>query len=177
MFPLVLYPPLILRLCIALFAVAEGWLLLDIRWFVLFFLHHIQVADIEHRLLSLFIDCIIVTFYIKSIGGLLSNKRNQLLISHWLLLTDIMTKRRRSDPVLWHKPLHQLKCQKGIVTTQTTPQISSMEQQLRTDLGRSVGVTTVTQLVWLTWFAGPPSHSPQQPCYQKDTHLTSSGLS
>ena len=27
----------ILRLCIALFAVAEGWLLLDIGWFVLFF--------------------------------------------------------------------------------------------------------------------------------------------
>ena len=37
MFPLVLYPPPpILRLCIALFAVAEGWLLLDIGWFVLF---------------------------------------------------------------------------------------------------------------------------------------------
>ena len=30
-------PPL--RLCIALFAVAEGWLLLDIGWFVLFFTH------------------------------------------------------------------------------------------------------------------------------------------
>ena len=36
MFPLVLPPPPILRLCIALFAVAEGWLLLDIGWFVLF---------------------------------------------------------------------------------------------------------------------------------------------
>ena len=30
-------PPLILRLNIAYFAVAEGWLLLDIGWFVLFF--------------------------------------------------------------------------------------------------------------------------------------------
>ena len=29
--------PLLLRLCIALFVVAEGWLLLDIRWFVLLF--------------------------------------------------------------------------------------------------------------------------------------------
>ena len=29
--------PPILRLCYALFAVAEGWLLLDIGWFVLFF--------------------------------------------------------------------------------------------------------------------------------------------
>ena len=35
MFLLVLYPP-ILRLNIAYFAVAEGWLLLDIGWFVLF---------------------------------------------------------------------------------------------------------------------------------------------
>ena len=34
----------------------------------------------------------------------------------------IKTKRRRSDPVLWQKPLHQQKCQKGKVTTQTTPQ-------------------------------------------------------
>ena len=48
---------------------------------------------------------------------------------------------------------------------------SSIKQQLRTDLGRSVGVTTATQLVWLTWFTGPPSHSLQQPCNQKDTHL------
>ena len=60
------------------------------------------------------------------------------------------TKRRRSDPVLWQKPLYQQKCQRGKVTTQTTPQKSSIKQQLRTDLGRSVGVTTATQLVWLT---------------------------
>ena len=36
MFPLVLYPSH-LRQCIALFAVVEGWLLLDIGLFVLFF--------------------------------------------------------------------------------------------------------------------------------------------
>ena len=34
------------------------------------------------------------------------------------------------------------------VTTQTTPQKSLIKQQLRTDLGRSVEVTTATQLVW-----------------------------
>ena len=39
---------------------------------------------------------------------------------------------------------------KRAVTTQTTPQKSSIKQRLRTDLGRSVGVTTATQLVWLT---------------------------
>ena len=27
-------------------------------------------------------------------------------------------------------------------------------QQLWTDLGRSVGVTTATQMVWLNWFTG-----------------------
>ena len=59
-------------------------------------------------------------------------------------------KRKRSDSVLWQKPLHQQKCQKGKVTTKTTPQKSSIKQRLRTDLGRSVGVTTATQLVWLT---------------------------
>ena len=60
------------------------------------------------------------------------------------------TKRRRSDPVLWQKPLYQQKCQRDKVTTQSPPQKCSIKQQLRTDLGRSVGVTTVTQLVWLT---------------------------
>ena len=39
---------------------------------------------------------------------------------------------------------------KGQVTTQTTPQKSSIKQRLRTDLGRSFGVTKATQLVWLT---------------------------
>ena len=61
--------------------------------------------------------------------------------------TEQKRKRRRSDPVLWQKPLHQQKCQKGKVT-QTTPQKSSIKQQLRTDLGRSVGVTTATQLTF-----------------------------
>ena len=59
-------------------------------------------------------------------------------------------KRKRSDSVLWQKPLNQQKCQRGKVTTQTTPQKSLIKQRLRTDLGRSVGVTTATQLVWLT---------------------------
>ena len=53
-----------------------------------------------------------------------------------------------------------VKIKKDKVTTQTTPQKRSIKQQLRTDLGRSVGITTATQLVWLTWFTGPPSHSP-----------------
>ena len=51
-----------------------------------------------------------------------------------------------------------------------TPPKSSFTQRLPTDLGRSVGVTTATQLVWLTSLRTQPSHSPQQLCNQ-DTHL------
>ena len=38
---------------------------------------------------------------------------------------------------------------KGKATTQTIPQKISITQRLRTDLGRSVGVTHAIQLVWL----------------------------
>ena len=68
-------------------------------------------------------------------------------------------------------PYTSRKSQKGKVITQTTPQKSSITQRLRTDLGRSVGVTTATQLVWLSGLRAQPSHSPQQPCNQKDTYL------
>ena len=71
----------------------------------------------------------------------------------------IVTKKKRSDSVLWQKPLLQQKCQNGKVTTQTTPQKSSITQRFRADSGRSVGVTTVTKLVWLNRFTGaqPPN--------------------
>ena len=64
-------------------------------------------------------------------------------------------KRTKSDSVLWQKPIHQQKCHKGKVTTQTTPQKCPITQRLLTDLERSVGVTTATKLVWLIWFTGP----------------------
>ena len=66
--------------------------------------------------------------------------------TQFVVSTSFMTKRRRSDPVLWQKPLHQQKCQMGKVTTQTTLQKSLIKQQLRTDLGRSVGVTTTMNI-------------------------------
>ena len=90
------------------------------------------------------------------------------LCQHSTSITN--TKRRRSDPVLWQKPLYQQKCQRGKVTTQTTPQKSSIKQQLRTDLGRSVGVTTATQLVWLT---GLRAHlpTPRNSRVIKRTHI------
>ena len=57
------------------------------------------------------------------------------------------------------KALTPTEMSKGQVTTQTTPQKSSIKQRLRTDLGRSVGVAQpkATQLVWL---AGLRAHLP-----------------
>ena len=68
-------------------------------------------------------------------------------------------------------PAEMSKRQSQKVTTQTTPQKSSITQRLRTDLERSVGVTTATKLVWLTGLRTQPSHFPQRPCNQKDTHF------
>ena len=50
-------------------------------------------------------------------------------------------KRRRSDLVLWQNPLYQQKIRKPKDNTQTPPK-TSITQRLRTDLGRSVGVTS-----------------------------------
>ena len=108
------------------------------------------------------IECFIWTSYRKMTCKIFKSTHNSfqwtqfqfhsadLIFQSKLILGNIKTKRRRSDPVLWQKPLHQQKCQKGKVTTQTTPQKSSIKQQLRTDSGRSVGVITATQLLWLT---------------------------
>ena len=54
--------------------------------------------------------------------------------------------RRRSDSVLWQKPLYQQKIRKSIDNTKTKPK-SLITQRLRTDLGRSIGVTPVIH-VW-----------------------------
>ena len=50
-----------------------------------------------------------------------------------------------------------------------TPPKTSITQQLRTVLGRSVGLTTAIQLVWSNWLTGSkPFQQPQKQCYQKD---------
>ena len=68
-----------------------------------------------------------------------------------------------------HSPTEKSKEQRDNIKT---PPKTSIAQRLWTDLGRSVGVTAVTPLVWLNRFtSAQPSHLPQQPCNQKDTHL------
>ena len=53
-----------------------------------------------------------------------------------------------------------------------TPTKTLIAKRLRIDLGRSVGVTNATQLVWLNGFTGSqPSRLPQKMCNQKDTYL------
>ena len=70
-------------------------------------------------------------------------------------------KRKQFDSVLWQKPLHPQKNPKSNMTTQKRYQKSSIPQRLRTDLGRSVGVTTVTRLVWFNRLtSAQPSHLP-----------------
>ena len=55
-------------------------------------------------------------------------------------------------------PLYQQKIRNSKDNTQT-PSKTSITQRLRTDLGRSDGVKTVIQLVWLNRFTGTqPSH-------------------
>ena len=65
-------------------------------------------------------------------------------------------KRKRSDSVLWQRPTANSKKQSD---NKITLLKTSIEQRLLTYLGRSVGVTTVTKLVWLNQFTGSqPSH-------------------
>ena len=122
-----------------------------------------QKNDSWHCVLPVFTWKLIVTHLSK----ILSVDNSKV----WVINLGLQrTKRRRSDPVLWQKPLYQQKCQRDKVTTQTTPQKSSNKQQLRTDLGRSVGVTTATQLVWLT---GLRAHlpTPRNSRVIKRTHI------
>ena len=60
---------------------------------------------------------------------------------------------------------------KTMDSLKTSPN-TSITQPLRTDLGVSVGVTLVIQLVQLNRFTSTtPSHQPQKLCNQKETHL------
>ena len=57
------------------------------------------------------------------------------------------------------------------MTTQTTQQKCSITQQLRIDLGRSVGVTTANQLVWITGFR-VHHPTPRISCVIKRKHIS-----
>ena len=76
----------------------------------------------------------------------------------------IKTKRKISDSVLWQKPLHPQTNPKSLVTKKKkTSTKTSIIQRMRTDLGRSVGETAVTLLVWFNQFtSAQPSHTPQK---------------
>ena len=66
-------------------------------------------------------------------------------------------------------PIPTEKSKKQHDKTQTLPK-TSITQLLWTDLGRSVGITIATQLVWLNRFTGAQnSHLPQKLCNQQDT--------
>ena len=75
-------------------------------------------------------------------------------------LINNMRKRKRSDSVLWQEtPTPTTETSKKQRDNMKTPPKTLITQLLQTDLGRSVGVTAVTQLVWLNRFMSPqPSH-------------------
>ena len=75
------------------------------------------------------------------------------------------TKRKREE--IWLSPVTKslipIEMSNGQRDNTKTPPNSSITQRLRTDLGRSVWVATVAQLVWLSGLRAKHSHSPQQP--------------
>ena len=78
------------------------------------------------------------------------------------LLRGNGTKFKEKKKEIWlspmKKPLYQQNIRKLMDNTKTPPK-SSITKRLRTDLGRSVGVTTVIQRMWLNRFTGTqPSH-------------------
>ena len=81
----------------------------------------------------------------------------------WLSLYLIRLQKEKKEEI-WLSPMTKAptpaELSKGQGDNTKTPQKSSITQRSRTDLGRSVGVTTSTQLVWFTWFTGPnlPTH-------------------
>ena len=57
------------------------------------------------------------------------------------------------------QPPIQMENSKGQSDNTITPQKCSLKRRLQTDLGPSVGVTIITQLVWLTGhLANPLTH-------------------
>ena len=93
-----------------------------------------------------------------------------------LLETKVnLYKKEEKKEEIWLSPMTKAptpaKMSKGQSDNTNNATKTSIIQRLRTDLGRSGGVTTATQLVWLTGLRAQPSHSPQKPCNQKDKHL------
>ena len=81
---------------------------------------------------------------------------------------------KEKEKEIWFSPmtktLYQQKIRKPMDNTKTPPK-TSITQQLRTDLGRLVGVRTVIQLALLNRVTkgNQHSHSPQQQCNQTNT--------
>ena len=85
-------------------------------------------------------------------------ERNKLYIQQKILLNTLKEKQRDLTLSYDKSPYTHRKIQKATRQNKSPPK-TSITQRLRTDLGRSVGVTIATQLVWLNQFKGSqPSH-------------------
>ena len=89
-----------------------------------------------------------------------------------ITFTDYLSKDKKEE--IWPSPMTKApiptEISKGQSSNTNNVTKSSIKQQLRTDLGRSVGVTTATQLVWLT---GLRAHlpTPRNSRVIKRTHI------
>ena len=82
---------------------------------------------------------------------------------HCNFCTVLREKRKRSDSVLRQKKTYTNRnVKRAKWQHKQRNKKRSITQRLRTDFGRSVGVTTATQLVWLTGLRAQPTHSLQQ---------------
>ena len=76
--------------------------------------------------------------------------------------------KQRKMEEIWRSPMTKALIPTEMWNVQSdntkTPPKSSITRWLRTELGRLVGVTTATQLMWLTILLAQPSYSMQQLC-------------
>ena len=85
--------------------------------------------------------------WLKLVGGVIIH------VSIWSPKSPSKRKRKISDPVQSDKsPYTDRKIKKPMWQHKNATTKTSITQRLRTDLGRSVGVTIATQLVWLNFF-------------------------
>ena len=128
----------------------------------------------SHWSIPFFVDYIVKIVILIPKSQRLSNIQKlfcQILMFHYKAIKiEVKTEEIWLSPMT-KTPTPTEKSKKQRDNTKTPPK-TTITQRLWTELGRSVGVTTATQLVWLNRFTcAQPSHYQQQLCHQKYTHL------
>ena len=130
-----------------------------------------EPEDAVHNLPDYNIDIVAHRSITDSSFAIMSSMVSLFSITVFSNLLRIKWKRKRSDSVLWQKPLHQKKCKKGKVTTQTTPQkkfdYTAVADRLRTVIWSNYGYPIgVVDMVY-----GPSLPTPRNSREIKRTHV------